>query len=483
MAELRPLILLLCLAPACSTTSEAGVDCNPTSSETSVAVRPAPVLATDKSVDDLEVAFKEAIAKAGPAVVSVYSTKTVTYRPLRSPFEDDPFFDFFGRLPERQPREFKRRGLGSGFVIDAQGYILTNNHVVQGADGVKVRLDGDREFDAKIIGTDPPTDLALLKVDGDDFASIDFGDSDAVEVGDWVLAIGNPFGLPTTVSAGIVSAKGRANVGIVDYENFIQTDAAVNPGNSGGPLVNLEGQVVGINTAIASRGGGNDGIAFAIPANMAKSVVEQLRGGGTVVRGHLGVLISELSPEMAKSFGYDDEGGILIQDVVAGGAADKAGLQDGDIITALDRLSVKTVPKFRQDIATRKPGSSIELEVWRKGRSRKLIVKLEAGPPNATATTARPKELGVTLESITPKVKREHGLEEDDGVVITEVKPDSPAALGGVQVGDVLIEIGDRAVKNTAQAAKLLEDVDLSRGVRLRLLRKGRGHYIFIRVR
>ena len=423
--------------------------------------------------------MKRAIAAAGPGVVSVYSTKTVAFG-ARHPFEGDPFFDFF---PRREPRELKQQGLGSGFIIDADGHILTNNHVVADADAIKVKLADDRELEAKVVGTDPPTDLALLKVEAEDLHPIELGDSAALEVGDWVLAIGNPFGLPRTVSAGIVSAKGRANVGIVDYEDFIQTDAAVNPGNSGGPLVDLEGRVIGINTAIASRTGGYDGIAFAIPVDMAKTVVEQLRGDGKVVRGHLGIMISELSKELADSFDFEGKHGILVQDVVDGGAADKAGIESGDIITKLDGDAATTVPAFRGAVARKKPGASVQIELWRDGKVRNVTAILGelSGSTVAAKKDAGPPKLGLRLEDATPELRRRLGVTEGAGAIITAVDPASPAAAAGIRPGDVLEQIGDHEVRNAAEAAELLRKADAR--VRLRVSRNGEGRFVVLETR
>ena len=324
--------------------------------------------------------------------------------------------------------------------------------------------------------------MALLKVDPEDLTPIELGDSDNLEVGDWVLAIGNPFGLPRTVSAGIVSAKGRANVGIVDYENFIQTDAAVNPGNSGGPLVDLHGRVVGINTAIASRSGGNNGIAFAIPVNMAKNIVEQLRAGGKVVRGHLGILISELSPEMAKSFEFLDREGILVQDVTRGSAAERAGVHNGVIITKLDGKAVGSVSAFRTEVAKKRPGSTIRLEVWRKGKSQELTAELGEAPGSGKAGEAgQPPKIGIALTDVTPQLQRKLSLDAATGVVVTAVDPGSPAAREGVRPGDVLEQVGNTRIKNAAHAVKLLREADLEAGVRLRLVRNGRGRFFFVR--
>ena len=439
-----------------------------------------PPQATVAAVEDLQSAFKDAIAHAGPAVVSVYSTKTVT-QPIPRAF-GDPRLDFFFRRPQAQPHQFKRQGLGSGFVIDADGYILTNNHVIEGADEIKVKLSDDRELDAKLVGADPPTDLALLQVDPEGLTAVELGDSDALEVGDWVLAIGNPFGLPQTVSTGIVSAKGRANVGLTDYEDFIQTDAAVNPGNSGGPLVDLRGRVVGINTAIASRSGGNNGIAFAIPMNMAKQIVDQLRNDGKVVRGYLGVLISDLSPEMAETFDFSGEG-ILIQDVPEDTAAAKAGVRSGDIIVALDGRPVDAVGAFRSAIASHRPGSTVSLQLWRDGTRVDVDVTLTdakgatSSSPDAAASTGT----GMTLQDVTPQLQRQLSLREPDGVVITKVEPGSVADHEGIRPGDVLEAIGAIRVSSAAQASKLLRAADLARGVRLRLRRDGQGRFVVLK--
>ncbi|MCR9163139.1 MAG: Do family serine endopeptidase [Nannocystaceae bacterium] len=432
------------------------------------------VVASEAAIDDLQSAFKAAVGAAGPAVVSVYSRKTVTM--ARSPMEQ--LFGGGGLPQERQ-----HRGLGSGFVIDDEGLILTNNHVVDGADSVKVKFSDDREFDATVVGADRPTDLALLRIEAEDLTALPIGNSEVLEVGDWVLAIGNPFGLPQTVSAGIVSAKGRADVGIVDYENFIQTDAAVNPGNSGGPLVDLDGKVVGINTAIASRSGGNDGIAFAIPIDMAMEIVTQLREKGRVERGHLGIIISDLEPDLANSFGYEGEG-ILVQDVVEGGPADAAGLRSGDIIIGLAGEPVAKMTAFRADVAGFEPGSKVALKVWRDGKSLTLHAELGAAPSDAVTPPAvgGPPKLGLGLQNITPQTRQRFDLAEDRGVLITSVEPGSPAADAGVRPGDVLEKVGDTQVRSVAEAVKVIRDVDLERGVRLRINRGGQGRFVFVKV-
>lgn len=447
------------------------------------------VSVTTDAIEDLQDAIKAAIAQASPSVVSIYSSRTVTRAGPRGPFGGDPFFEFFG-LPDQLPRELRQQGLGSGFVIDPDGYILTNSHVVEDADEIEVRLPDGRELPATLVGADPATDLAVLRVQAQGLDAVELGDSDALEVGDWVLAIGNPFGLPQTVSTGIVSAIGRGNMGIVDYENFIQTDAAVNPGNSGGPLVDLRGRVVGINTAIASRGGGNDGIAFAIPVDMAKGIIDQLRDTGKVVRGHLGVMISELSPELAESFAFAGQQGILVQDVAPGSAAQQGGLQPGDIVTALEGTPVTTVSAFRNAVARRRPGTTVQLEIWREGKARTLAVELgeapgQAGDGGPTKQGGGPApKLGLGLQDITPPLRQRLGLAPDeDGVVVSSVQPGSPAAAAGLAPGEVLQSIGGTTVKSTRQALQLLRDADLAKGVRLRVNRRGTGRFVFLQAK
>lgn len=495
--SLIPTFLAAVLALGCSSAKTTAAECDPPCEDLGPQAAAAPVEAsapppvdhvvvTADAAEDLQKAFKRAIVKAGPAVVSIYSTKTITLRRPRGPMFGDPFFDFFGP-PEGFPRELRQQGLGSGFVIDAEGYILTNGHVVEGADEIQVKLADEREVPAKVVGIDPPTDLAVLKVEAEGLTPVELGDSDSLEVGDFVLAIGNPFGLPQTVSAGIVSAKGRANMGIVDYESFIQTDAAVNPGNSGGPLIDLNGRVVGVNTAIASRTGGNEGIAFAIPVSMAKGIVDQLRGEGRVVRGHLGVVISELTPELADSFGFEAEQGLIVQDVTRGSAAEEAGLRAGDIMLRLDGEPVTTVAVFRNAVARKRPGQGVELEVWRDGKTRTLTVRLGEAPGTTERIAAGggkagpPRELGLGLHDVTPELQRQLGLSEAKGVVVTSVVPGSIAAAAGLQAGDVIEQVGKTEVKSATQAAKLLREADVGKGVRLRVSRGGTGRFVVLR--
>lgn len=433
-----------------------------------------PVVASAHAVEDLQVAFKQAIHRVGPAVVSVYSTKTVELRRPQLPFGEP--FELFGQ----PPGQLEQRGLGSGFVIDADGHVLTNNHVVDGAQDIRVRFADGKELVAELVATDRSSDIAVLKIDPTGIQPAELGSSEALEVGDWVLAIGSPFGLSQTVSAGIVSAVGRANVGILDYEDFIQTDAAVNMGNSGGPLVDLGGRVIGINTAIASRGGGSNGVAFAVPIDMAKSVVKQLLAHGKVSRGQLGVVISELSPELAKSFGYSGAG-ILVQDVRPGSAAARAGVRSGDIITARDGEAVGEVAHFRNTIARTEPGTKVRLDLWRSGAATSVQVELDAleSDDSAGIAAAKPASLGLGLENITPQLQQRLGLTQSSGVVITRVEPGSPAAKAGIAPGDVIEQVGDTAVTDAGQAAKLLRERG-AEAVRLRLRRGDSGRFVVL---
>jgi serine protease Do len=479
--------LACCLALGCGATSKQA-DSPPPVEPQPVATGAPHVITEVAAVENIESAFKRAIAKADPAVVSIYSSKTVTVPGFGAPFGEDRslerFFEF--PLPDAQPREFWQEGTGSGFLIDEAGHILTNNHVIEGAQEIRVELADKREFEAQVVGADPATDLALLKIDAEDLHALEFGDSDTLEVGDWVLAIGNPFNLSRTVSVGIVSATGRANVGIVDYENFIQTDAAINPGSSGGPLVDLDGRVVGINTALASRGGGNNGIAFAVPVNMAKQVVSQLMSEGKVARGYLGISISALSPELAASFAYEGAGGILVQDVEAGGGGERAGLRHGDIITKLDGEAVHSVSAFRYDIAQRRPDASVELEVWRSGKHERLRAQLREAPGSASVSAIpanQPAKLGIELRDITPQLREQLGVDDGSAVIISRVEPGSPAAAAGLRPGDVLEQVGQERVHSAEQAVGLLNRAKHEGGARVRIRRGDDGRYVFIEMK
>jgi serine protease Do len=400
-------------------------------------------------------AFVELAKHLKPAVVNISSKQTegkVEPTPRRSPFggeENDPFQDFFDRFFGGRGRQRRQRpSLGSGFIINAGGYIVTNNHVVEGATEIKVTLATKQEFAATLVGRDPKTDLALIKIKSSEpLPTIPFGNSDTLEVGEWLLAIGNPFGLGHTVTSGIVSAKGRI-IGAGPYDDFIQTDASINPGNSGGPLFNMRGQVIGINTAIIA---GGQGIGFAIPINLAKEVLSQLHDKGSVTRGWLGVAIQGLSPDMLKALHLDDAHGALVAEVMADGPASKAGFKRGDVIVGLNGHKIQDSTELPRMVATLAPGTKVTVEVMRSGKQITIPVTLGTLPEEKEAAVkSQPSDseesLGLRVESITPEVARSLKLDNPKGVVVSRVAPDGPAAEAGIQRGDVVREVNQQPV-------------------------------------
>ena len=401
-----------------------------------------------------------AVAKAAmPAVVNISSSKTVRGPGGSAPFFTDPFFRFSPR-PERVPR--RERSLGSGVIVTADGYVLTNSHVVDGADQIQVTLGDRREFKAKLVGADPKSDVAVLKLPGAGFATIALGDSSKTQVAEVVLAIGNPFGLDGTVTMGIVSAVGRANLGIADYEDFIQTDAAINPGNSGGALVNASGVLVGINTAIFSESGGYQGIGFAVPVNMARQVMDQLVTRGRLSRGHLGVTVQEVTPAMARGFGLPTPRGILVSDVSPGGPAARAGLKRGDVIVAIDGKPVEDVGHFRNHIAGTPPGTTEKLTILRDGREQTLEVAIAEIPERATVAAsmpARPEGPGLEVVDLTPEMARRLGLPPGvQGAVVARIQPGGTAAEAGLRPGDVVQELNRRPVRSAKDFTRALAE-------------------------
>ncbi|MCP4688691.1 MAG: DegQ family serine endoprotease [Desulfobacterales bacterium] len=407
-----------------------------------------------------------ALAKAvTPAVVNIRTEKSVkTGRPMTHQFNqgplgrDDFFKEYFDRFfGGERPREFKRRGLGSGFIIDAEGYIVTNNHVVADADKIKVVLKDEEEFDAKIIGRDPQTDLALIKITADrKFRSAPIGSSDKLEVGQWVVAIGSPFGLEHTVTAGIVSAKGRV-IGSGPYDDFIQTDASINPGNSGGPLLNLEGEVVGINTMIIAHG---QGIGFAIPIDMAMNVVAQLKKSGQVTRGWLGVTIQDLKGDLAEYHGVKNKGGALVTDVVSGDPADQAGIKPRDVIIEIDGEKVSTSRDLTTLVAGLGVGDAVDVKVMRKGRMETFKVKIGERPKSLAAAGSAESgdEYGIELAELTPGLARRLNAPEGRGVVVTGVKPDGKGAAAGIRKGDIILEVNHAGVSSVDDFKKIVSD-------------------------
>lgn len=446
-------------------------------------------------------AFRSVARDISPAVVYIQVEQEVQVRnrdPRMNPFEGSPFGEEFfrrffgeppwGEAPDRQPR--RATGQGSGFLISADGYIMTNNHVVGDADKITVQFQDGREFDAELIGADPPTDVALIRISAkEELPYIKLGDSDQLEVGDWVLAFGNPFGLSHTMTAGIVSAKGRSGIGLTDYENFIQTDAAINPGNSGGPLVNLDGEAVGMNTAIFSRSGGYMGIGFAIPINMATNIYLQLAEHGTVTRGRIGVYIQDLTRELAESFEIDQRQGILISQVMEGSAAEKGGLQQGDVILKLNGTAVDNVAAFRNQVALTRPGTSIELEILRKGKVRKHKIVVDAmevekvasdNAPAAEAGTDALPQIGLRLQKLTPELAEQFGYQNKRGVLVAAVEPGSVAARAGIEPGALIEEVNRVDVNDPHEVAALVEKSQ--RDTILLLIRQGGGsRYLALR--
>jgi serine protease Do len=429
-----------------------------------------------KSAKELSSAFATAAKQAMPAVVSIKVEKTIETGRLsqgdmqfNDPFGNDFFRQFFGgQLPQQYqaPRKYKEQGQGSGFIISKDGYILTNNHVVGDADKITVELQDGRKFtNAKVIGTDPGTEVALIKIDGDNFPVLPMGDSTKNDIGDWVIAIGNPFGLSETVTVGVISAVGRNKVGIASYENFIQTDAAINPGNSGGPLINLDGQVIGINTAIYSESGGYMGIGFAIPIDMAKNIEQQLKEKGKVIRGYLGILCQDITPDMAELLGLKKSEGIIISNVEKDSPADKAGLKGHDIILELNGKKIESYDTFRNDIADIQPDSKIKLTVSRDGEKQNITVTLGERPADGTAKVL-PKEqpkskeaLGIEVQDVTNDIARQLGYKVGEGVVVTSVDPGSPAGEAGIESGDLILSVDRKNVNSADEFEKAISKI------------------------
>ena len=401
-------------------------------------------------------------AKVSPAVVNIRTEKTVRgggygiQRYRRSPFgKDDPFNDFFEHFfGGEQRRNFKQRSLGSGFIINKEGYIVTNNHVICNADKITVVLSDEEEFDAKIIGRDPYTDIALIKINNaKNLSCVELGDSDALKVGEWVVAIGNPFGLAQTVTAGIVSAKGRV-IGSGPYDDFIQTDASINPGNSGGPLINMQGKVIGINTMIIA---GGQGIGFAIPVNLSKGIIKQLQDNGDVTRGWLGVTIQDLKGEIAQYYGIKgNKKGALVLDVVSGDPADEAGIKAKDVIIAINKKAITSSRDLTNIIANIGVGEIAKIKVLRDGKEQTFRVKIGERPDSIASSGPNRKndgELGINVAKITPQIARRFNIRKDTGVIVSDVKPESKADKAGIINGDIIIEINRKEI-NSLRAFK-----------------------------
>jgi serine protease Do len=422
--------------------------------------------------------FVELAKRLKPTVVNIRTIKNIKPR-AGSPFMgNDPFADlfgqFFGQQAPQQPR--KQQGMGTGFIISSDGFILTNNHVVNGADEVMVKLSDGREIKAELKGTDDKLDVALLKIS--DKAALPFaelGDSDALEVGEWVMAIGNPFGLAHTVTAGIVSAKGRV-IGSGPYDDYIQTDASINPGNSGGPLFNSSGKVIGINTAIIA---GGQGIGFAIPINMAKSVAEQLKATGKVVRGYLGVNFDKLSPKLAKSLGLASDKGVIVTHVEKGSPADKAGLKIEDVIVQFDGKPVNAETDLPKVVAGTPVGKKVQIVVFRKAKRLVLSATVAQGRSGGVVGEPTTASIGISVRELTPELARQLGLKDAKGVVVSEVKPGSSADEVGMVRGDLVLEFNGQSVDSLEEFAALAAKVAKGEVVRL-LLRRPDGSFGYV---
>ncbi len=434
----------------------------------------------------LSEAFEAATKKVDQSVVPIFAEQVVE---VRSPFASpaDPFRDFFGEdflnrfFSTPQGGKQTVHSLGSGVIVSADGYILTNNHVVARAEKLTVMLPDNKKYEAHVVGTDPQSDVAVLKIDTDGLPAAMLGDSDGVRVGQWVIAVGNPFQLMHTVTAGIISAKGRSQLGLADYEDFIQTDAAINPGNSGGALADLDGRVIGINTAINSPTGGSVGIGFAIPINMAKNVMETLISDGRVARGYMGILPQDIDENLAAALKLRSTDGSLVGDVTAGGPAEKAGIQRGDVITALDGREIGDSNDLRNRVAQAKPETHLKVALIRDGREKEVTVVLGerpggsevTGPGTAPEEERSTEKLGLSLQDLTPDIAGQLGYQDAKGVLVTAVAAGSAAEGAGLERGDLIEEVGGAAVGSVRDFGKHIADLDSGESVAL-LVRRGR---------
>lgn len=421
-------------------------------------------------------AFTEIVEKVRPSIVSVYTLKTVSV-------QQNPFYDFFGRrgMPDDKNHQYKQQGSGSGIIISDEGYVVTNNHVIEDMDELRIKLIDNREFAAKLIGRDPKTDIALLKIDADNLPISVLGNSDNIQIGEWVLAFGSPLGLTSTVTAGIVSAIGR-NVNILGggdaIEDFIQTDAAINPGNSGGALVNINGEVIGINSAIATRTNYYMGYGFAVPINIAKSVIDDLMKFGEVRRGYLGVYIEEVDAVDAKGVGLDKPQGVLVTNVIKGRAADKAGIEQGDVILNVNGQEVNQPNELQAKVGTYHPGEEIEITIWRDGKKKKIEVTLLSLDGQINITTKSNKEesakkipyLGMELKDLSNKQLNQYDLEK--GVIVADVERYSKASDAGIRPGDIIFELNKKTVGSVNEFNEKLEDFKKGDVVRLKVRSK-----------
>ncbi len=443
----------------------------------SVLVPPTFALSAPQNVVNMNIV--KIVKKAGPAVVNI-DTVTMIKQPLL-PFFDDPFLrKFFGEEYERFTRIIPMRGKGSGFIISSDGYILTNYHVIKNADKIIVTLSDNRRFNARVVGADPTVDVAVIKIDAKNLPTLPLGDSDKVEVGEWVVAIGNPFGLSHTVTVGVISAKGRTiRAGKESFENFLQTDAAINPGNSGGPLLNLKGEVIGINTAIIPYA---QGIGFAIPINTAKQILNDLIKYGRVKRGWLGVYIQAMTPSLAGAFGLKKPKGVIVADIVPGSPADKAGLKRGDVILEVNGEAVNSPAELQIAIRSHKAGEKVKLKVWRKNKTITISVRLGELPQEEISSIKPRIDIGMKVSDITPDLAHKYRITDATGVVITYVEPNSPADMAGLREGDVIKQLNGHEIRNMRDWNKALSGVKRGQTLVFLISRGGRTFFVSISV-
>lgn len=449
--------------------------------------------------------FAPIVEKVSPSVVTISTSKMVTGSARRqNPMLNDPMFRRFFGIPEQDENEDaapkgrsnkpqkphkEGMGLGSGVIVSPEGHILTNNHVIDGADEIVVKLGKNgKEYKATKIGTDPDSDLAVLKIEGKDLPAITFADSENVHVGDVVLAVGNPFGFTQSVTMGIVSATGRGMRELdMNFQNFIQTDASINPGNSGGALVDTDGRLIGVNTAIYSRTGGNQGIGFAVPGNLARSVMDSILKNGRMIRGYLGVMLQPLNEDLAKEFKIDGDKGALVGDVPAGSPAQKAGIQSGDVVTAVDGKAVEGVSELMMMVASKPPGTEVSVKLLRDGKEKVLAVKLGERPSKNEVAKADPADTdpdvldGVTVADIDADARKKYEIAESaKGVVVTQIDPDSACYAAGIREGDVIHQIKKEEITSSKQAVELSEKVKKEKSVLVRVSTKGASRFVVV---
>ena len=438
-------------------------------------------LTTAKSLGQ---AFVEVVKKVQPSVVNITTEKTITIKPWERFGEDffkgSPFEDFFKGGPREKGKEYRhrQRSGGSGVIVDKEGYILTNNHVIEGADKVKVRLNDGREFIATVKGQDSRTDLAVLHIKAKDLPVAILGDSDNLDVGEWAIAIGSPFGLEHTVTVGVISAKGRSGLGTGTYEDFVQTDASINPGNSGGPLINIDGEVIGINAMIIQPG---TGIGFAIPINMAKQILDDLIKTGKVVRPWLGISVQDLTPEMMEHFKVKEKEGVLVGQVYQGTGAEKAGLASGDIIKSVEDKPVKNVSELIKEIQKKKVGQKLKLGIVRDGKAMTIEITTSAMPDKAELQKEKEGEekLGARVQELTPQLAARFSITGiKQGVVVIAVEDGSFADEMGLQEGDVILEINRKKIESLKDFEKAMKDANVEKGILFQIHRKGSSFYL-----